>query len=65
MKTAEIREMTVEEIENKIEELKSELARERAMNSMGSSMENPMKIKDLRKDIARLLTIKNEKRRSK
>lgn len=65
MKPAEIREMSLEEINDKVEELKTELARERAMNSMGSSMENPMKIRDLKKDIARLLTIKNEKRRSK
>ncbi len=65
MKSAEIREMSLEEINDKVEELKTELARERAMNSMGSSMENPMKIRDLKKDIARLLTIKNEKRRSK
>ncbi|HDG63869.1 MAG: 50S ribosomal protein L29 [Thermococcus sp.] len=65
MKPSEIREMNVEEIEKKIIELRLELAKERGMLTMGTSLENPMVIRDLRRDIARLLTIKKEKLRSK
>ncbi|ACS89361.1 MULTISPECIES: 50S ribosomal protein L29 [Thermococcus] len=65
MKPSEIREMNLEEIEKKIIELRLELAKERGMLTMGTSLENPMVIRDLRRDIARLLTIKKEKLRSK
>ncbi|HHI00321.1 MAG TPA: 50S ribosomal protein L29 [Thermococcus litoralis] len=65
MKPSEIREMSVEEIEAKIRELRLELAKERGMLTMGTSLENPMVIRNLRRDIARLLTIRKEKLRSK
>ncbi|MCO6041096.1 50S ribosomal protein L29 [Thermococcus alcaliphilus] len=65
MRPSEIREMSVEEIEAKIRELRLELAKERGMLTMGTSLENPMVIRNLRRDIARLLTIKKEKLRSK
>ncbi|ASJ09909.1 50S ribosomal protein L29 [Thermococcus sp. P6] len=61
MKPSEIREMSIEEIEKKIRELRMELAKERGVLTMGASLENPMVIRNLRRDIARLLTIKKEK----
>ncbi|MCD6559716.1 MAG: 50S ribosomal protein L29 [Palaeococcus sp.] len=65
MKTSEIREMSLEEINEKIKEVRIELAKERGMLTMGTSMENPMQIRTLRRDLARLLTIRNEKLREK
>ncbi|EEB74076.1 50S ribosomal protein L29 [Thermococcus sp. AM4] len=65
MKPSEIREMTIEEIDEKIRQLRLELAKERGMLTMGTSTENPMVIRNLRRDIARLLTIKKEKLREK
>lgn len=66
MKPSEIREMSIEEIDKKIRELRLELAKERGVLTMGgASMENPMVIRNLRRDIARLLTIKREKLREK
>ncbi|AHL23750.1 MULTISPECIES: 50S ribosomal protein L29 [Thermococcus] len=65
MKPSEIREMSIEEIEQKIRELRLELAKERGVLTMGASLENPMVIRNLRRDIARLLTIKKEKLREK
>ncbi|WP_461867059.1 50S ribosomal protein L29 [Thermococcus sp.] len=65
MKASEIREMSIEEIDEKIRELRLELAKERGMLTMGTSLENPMVIRDLRRDIARLITIKKEKLREK
>jgi large subunit ribosomal protein L29 len=65
MKPSEIREMSLEEIEKKLRELRLELAKERGVLTMGASIENPMVIRNLRRDIARLLTIKKEKLREK
>ncbi|WP_456368895.1 50S ribosomal protein L29 [Thermococcus sp.] len=65
MKPSEIREMSIEEIDKKIKELRLELAKERGVLTMGASLENPMVIRNLRRDIARLLTIKKEKLREK
>ena len=65
MKPSEIREMSIEEIDQKIRELRLELAKERGVLTMGASLENPMVIRNLRRDIARLLTIKKEKLREK
>ncbi|WP_456366406.1 50S ribosomal protein L29 [Thermococcus sp.] len=63
MKPSEIREMSIEEIDEKIKQLRLELAKEKGMLTMGTSTENPMVIRDLRRDIARLLTIRKEKLR--
>ncbi|AEH23853.1 50S ribosomal protein L29 [Pyrococcus yayanosii] len=65
MKPSEIREMSIEEIDQKIRELRLQLAKERGMLTMGTSLENPMVIRNLRRDIARLLTIKREKLRER
>ncbi|ASJ06563.1 50S ribosomal protein L29 [Thermococcus pacificus] len=65
MKPSEIREMSLDEIEKKLRELRLELAKERGVLTMGASTENPMVIRNLRRDIARLLTIKKEKLREK
>ncbi|WP_297419437.1 50S ribosomal protein L29 [Thermococcus sp.] len=65
MKPSEIREMGLDEMEKKLKELRLELAKEKGVLTMGASVENPMVIRDLRRDIARLLTIKKEKLREK
>ncbi|ASJ02228.1 50S ribosomal protein L29 [Thermococcus profundus] len=65
MKPSEIREMSIDEIDEKLRQLRLELAKERGMLTMGTSTENPMVIRNLRRDIARLLTIKREKLREK
>ena len=57
-KTAKIDagDLTVDESKQKIFELKSELAKERALVASGTKASNPGKIKNLRKNIARLFT---------
>ncbi len=65
MKPSEIREMSMDEINEKLRELRLELAKERGVLTMGASTENPMVIRNLRRDIARLLTIRKEKLREK
>ncbi len=55
MKTAEIKELSVKEIQERIETEKSNLTRTK-LNHTVSPLDNPMKIRDARKNIARLLT---------
>lgn len=60
MKPFEFREMTVEELTSKEHELRRELFNLRFQKATGE-IENPMRIKAVKKDIARILTIKTEK----
>lgn len=52
--------MSSEDRRKKISELRTELVRLRTMVKAGGSIENPSRIRELRKTIARLLTIENE-----
>jgi ribosomal protein L29 len=60
MKAAEIRELTNEELMDKLEQFKSELFVLRFQNETGQ-LENPMKINLLKKDIARVKTVLRER----
>ncbi|MFH1704090.1 MAG: 50S ribosomal protein L29 [Nitrospirota bacterium] len=60
MKPSEFREMTVEELTSKEHELRRELFNLRFQKATGE-IENPMRIKAVKKGIARILTIKTEK----
>ncbi len=61
MKTKEIKAMSIEEMENKLDELKDKLFKQRIQKSLGQS-DNPNKIRGTRKDIAKINTILTEKR---
>ncbi len=63
MKAKEIRSLTESEIESKLAELQDKFFKQRIQKSLGQA-ENPHKIRDTRKDIARLLTILAEKKRT-
>lgn len=60
LRADEIRGMSLEEIRAKLRELRAELARERAVRRGGPS-ENPMRARELRRAIARILTVVREK----
>ena len=60
MKASEIRELSEEELEKKIKELKEELFNLRFQHAI-NQLDNPMRLKHVRKDIARLLTILRER----
>jgi len=60
MKSSEIKEMTPQEIDERIDTLSQELVRMR-LNHTISPLENPMKIRQARKDIARMKTILRQK----
>jgi large subunit ribosomal protein L29 len=63
MKAKEIRSMTESEIKSKMEEFQDKLFKQKIQKSLGQT-ENPHKIRQTKKDIARLITILAEKKRS-
>jgi len=60
LKPDEIRDMNVEEMVAEVAELRSELARERAVAAAGGSLDNPGRVQELKRTIARILTIMKE-----
>ncbi|MBO5001581.1 MAG: 50S ribosomal protein L29 [Prevotella sp.] len=60
MKANDIRKMSAEELENQLKELKGELFNLRFQHAI-NQLENPHKIADVKKDIARVMTILHEK----
>jgi len=60
MKTAEIRELSIKELEERIDTEKAQLLKLKLNHSI-SPLDNPMKITVTRKNIARLKTILTER----
>ena len=60
MKTAEIRELGVDELRSKEKDLDDEIFRLRIQKSMGQ-LEAPARVRDLRRDLAKVKTILREK----
>ncbi|WEL18426.1 MULTISPECIES: 50S ribosomal protein L29 [unclassified Halorhabdus] len=56
----EIRDMTAAERESELEELQTELLNARAVQATGGAPDNPGRIKEIRKAIARIKTIDAE-----
>ena len=59
MKSSEIREMNPEEMQRKISDLKEELFNLRFQHEIGQ-LENPQRMKQVKRDIARINTIRRE-----
>ena len=60
MKTAELREMTAADLERKAQELRRELLTLRIQRA-NQQLKNPLKLRVVRREIARILTIMREK----
>lgn len=60
MKPSEIRELTLDDLQLKIKDLSKELFNIKLQHAAGQ-LDNPMKIPQLKKDIARVKTIIKEK----
>ena len=56
----DIRDMDTEERQERLQEFRTELIKIKTMIRAGGSVENPGRVKALRKTIARILTIMNE-----
>ena len=63
MKVAEIREMTVDDLQTRVKDLDDELFRLRIQKSMGQ-LEAPAKMRTVRRDLARVKTVLRQKRTS-
>ena len=59
---SELRGMSSDALELRLAELKAELAKERSLIASGTRPESPGKIRKLKKSVARLLTILNERK---
>ena len=61
MKAADLKKMSAEELNAKLKELKGELFNLRFQHAI-NQLENPHKIADVKKDIARVMTVIGEKK---
>lgn len=61
MKTKDLAKATEKELKSKLEDLKKELVKLNAQRSTGTAMENPKKIRVVRRTIARINTILKNK----
>lgn len=62
LRVKEIRDMPSNERMKKLNELKTELVRLKTMIKAGGAIENPARIRELRKTIARIITIEKEQK---
>ena len=62
MRIKEIVDMSAENRTSKLVDLRAELARLRTMINAGGAVENPTRVRELRKTIAQILTVENEKK---
>ncbi|MDY6985079.1 MAG: 50S ribosomal protein L29 [Candidatus Thermoplasmatota archaeon] len=60
MKAKETRAMSEEDRAKTLEDMRMELLRERGVVAMGGTTSNTMRIRELRKNIARILTVERE-----
>ena len=60
MKASELRKMSAQDLEKKLAELKDELFKLRFQHAI-NQLDNPHKIADVKKDIARVMTVITEK----
>ncbi len=63
LRLKDIRDMSSDERKGKVNEFRIELSRLKTMVEAGGSIDNPTQIRQLRKTIARLLTIETEQKR--
>jgi large subunit ribosomal protein L29 len=62
MRIKEIRDLSSEERTEKLGEFRTELLRLKTMIRAGGTIENPARIRELRKTIAKMLTIESEEK---
>jgi len=62
LRVKEVRDMPPEERMKKLGELRTEVLRLKTMIRAGGTVEDPSRIRELRKTIARIVTIENEQK---
>ncbi|UCD02707.1 MAG: 50S ribosomal protein L29 [Candidatus Aenigmatarchaeota archaeon] len=61
LKSRDARKMSAEELEKRAQELRLEVAKEKANIAIGAPVSSPGKMRDMKRTISRILTIKKEK----
>jgi large subunit ribosomal protein L29 len=61
LKIEDVRNMSAEEIEEELRSLESELIREKGIVAAGGAPEKPGRIRDIRRTIARIMTVQTER----
>ncbi len=61
LKSRDARKLGKEELDKRSQELKLEVAKEKANIAIGAPVSSPGKMRDMKRTIARILTIKKEK----
>lgn len=62
LRIEKIRDMSSEEREERLNDMRAELLRLKTMIKAGGTVEDPARIKEMRKTIARILTVENEQK---
>ncbi len=62
LKTKKIRELSEKEAEEKLKELQLELFKESGSKAIGGTVKSPGQIREIRRTIARIKTVKKAKR---
>jgi len=63
LRAKEIRGMSDKDLTKQLKDLRSDLLKQHAISATGGAPENPGKIRELRRTIARILTIQKEAKR--
>lgn len=61
LRPKKIREMSAKERDEKLSELRLEISKDTASSKVGGTVKSPGRINEVKKTIARILTIKNQK----
>lgn len=61
MKKKELKKMSDAELDKLLNDLRLDLMKEKSSVAMGGTVKNPGRIREIRKNIARILTIKTER----
>ncbi len=61
LKTSDIRDMDESELREKMRDMKKEIVQERGQIETGGFADNPGRIKEMKKTIARIKTVLNER----
>ena len=61
LRTKDLRKMEDKEVDKRLHELRLELAKERGSINIGGTVTSPGRIKEIRRTVARIFTVRNEK----
>ncbi|WP_424359678.1 50S ribosomal protein L29 [Methanocella sp. MCL-LM] len=65
LRAKDIRGMSDKDLDKQLKDLRNDLLKQHAISATGGAPENPGRIRELRRTIARILTIRKEKKEEK